>query len=122
MESKAFRKMVRQGDLLFKPVKVETGDYDRFNLRRYKHTGKTILVRGEATGHSHRVTDGQATILGPNDAARPGWLSELLLEVEQAATVSHEEHAPVTLLPGLWEVVRANEFDYAAGEARRVVD
>jgi hypothetical protein len=44
------------------------------------------------------------------------------LEVTTPATITHEEHKPVTLAPGLWEIIQAREFDYAANLGRRVRD
>jgi hypothetical protein len=94
----------RQGDLLFllqetrpaTPLLIRPGD---------------VIVAGEATGHAHRLKAG--AILHAPDGA-------LYLEVTHTTQVVHEEHRPITLEPGLWQVVRQREYHPHA--IRRVED
>ena len=39
-----------------------------------------------------------------------------------ATSILHEEHKPVTLAPGVYEVKRAREFDYLTDLVRTVAD
>lgn len=41
------------------------------------------------------------------------------LELGERLTLTHPEHGPLTLEPGVWRVVRQREFDPAAPGARR---
>mgnify|MGYP001567923407 CR=1 FL=1 len=114
--------LIRHGDLLFVPVK-KTQVSEVEGLREV--SGK-VIERGEVTGHAHRVTEGDVTI---EEHVRKSWQSGDMLPtgirymtVHTPATVTHEEHKPVTLLPGLYEIMRAREFDYTAGLGRRVMD
>lgn len=93
----------RQGDLLF--VRFE-GDVPK-NAHKQNNT---VIVRGETTGHAHRLQTG--TILKAGGA--------LYLDITEQTQVVHEEHAAVTLGPGLWLVVRQRE--YAPEAIRTVVD
>jgi hypothetical protein len=43
------------------------------------------------------------------------------LELAGSITLTHPEHAPIVLEPGIWRVVRQREYDPAAGH-RRVAD
>jgi hypothetical protein len=94
------RLQYRQGDLLF--VQQETRPSGRL-ISRKGH----VIVAGEATGHAHRLVSG--AILEAPDGA-------LYLEVTQTTQVLHEEHAPITLDPGFWLVIRQREY---APEAKK---
>ena len=39
-----------------------------------------------------------------------------------SVSLTHPEHAPMTLTPGLWQVIRQREFDPAASAPRRARD
>jgi hypothetical protein len=84
----------RQGDLLF--ILQETRPEIDLTARQ-----SNMIVRGEATGHAHRLTGG--TILEAPDGT-------LYLDLPSATKVVHEEHYPLTLDPGLWLVVRQREY------------
>jgi hypothetical protein len=75
-----------------------------------------VLAEGEATGHAHRVR--------PSRGAKAHLLElgdRLFLRVLNGdATVVHEEHRPITLPPGEYEVGRVHVFDYDAFEGRVV--
>ena len=111
------KNLIRHGDLLFRPV--ERPD-KALTPRKSK-----IILEGEVTGHAHRLDQGEAVIL---DQYEKTWRSEepklraSYVHVTSPATVIHEEHHTVTLLPGLYEVIRAREFDYTAAAARNVRD
>lgn len=95
----------RQGDLLFILQKT------RPDAPLEERPG-SVIVTGEATGHSHRLLGG--TIL--EDASD----GTLYLDVPESGRVVHEEHDALTLGPGLWLVVRQRE--YSPGAIRMVRD
>lgn len=71
----------------------------------------TILAHGEVTGHCHRIEEaGAADFYSTNQG--------LCLHVRLAATVIHEEHAPIRLPAGYYRVWRQREY---SPEAIRVV-
>lgn len=90
--------MIRQGDVLLRRVQALPEGALRVN-----RGGSIVLARGEATGHAHVVENGSVAhyLLGGLD----------YLAVDREATVTHEEHAPVSLAPGVWEVRRQREYD-----------
>jgi hypothetical protein len=97
--------LVRQGDVFIVPVAKLPGDL----------TGtRPVLAEGEVTGHAHRVAD-------PTTAQVFKGSSGLFLEVTaDSATVVHDEHAPVTVPRGSYEIRIQRE--YHPKEIRRVVD
>ena len=73
-----------------------------------------ILVRGEITGHSHRLAEPDTAELWE----RHGALS--INVVAEAATVIHEEHRPITLPRGTYKVWQQREYTPRA--IRTVID
>jgi hypothetical protein len=105
------RKPVRQGDIMLVPVdKLPKGltEVPREN-------GRIVLAEGEATGHAH-VLEGEATFL----AADLEELEGRFLAVEEDSKLVHDEHGPIGIAPGNYEVRRQRE--YAPEAPRRVSD
>ena len=96
--------LYRQGDILFREVSALPSTASR--------SAGPVLAYGERTGHSHRL-------------AAPGrvWRQDtrLYLELEQPSQVVHEEHRPVTLPAGVYEVLRQREY-VSPQEDREVFD
>ena len=88
-------KMYRQGDVLLK--KVETIP------ERVKPTTDDVILKGEATGHAHRIVNG-TIFTGPG----PG---EMYVEAEAGAALIHEEHSTIEIEAGFYEVIRQREYD-----------
>lgn len=74
---------------------------------------RCVIAHGES-GHSHVIEDDDAELIQIGD--------RMLLQLERRATVTHEEHKPITLEPGLWEIGRVKEYDYLQKMERQVVD
>ncbi len=104
--SKPSSTLWRQGDvyLIATSALPATGRVER----------RPVLAEGEVTGHAHRLDDpasGHVFSVG----------EKLFLEVlADCATIVHEEHGPVTLPRGGYEVRIQRE--YSPQEIRRVVD
>jgi hypothetical protein len=94
----------RHGDVLIKEVSVVKGD-------KLPHL---TLAEGEVTGHSHKITDGIATLFKFDDA--------LYLDIQsELATLSHEEHHALQLPRGQYEIIIQREYD-DENEWRNVAD
>jgi len=79
---------------------------------RYRQS--PILVRGEITGHSHRIEVAETTEVWEHGG-------QLFIKVvAPSARVIHEEHRPITLPRGIYRVWQQREYTPAA--IRRVVD
>jgi hypothetical protein len=106
--------LIRQGDVMFVPVaKLPAGD-------RKKRANGTVAY-GEATGHHHSLMTEdlkRAEVLEIGDGLFVH-VSEDGVRLE-GATFTHQEHLPVTLLPGDYEVRIQRE--YAPDAIRNVID
>ena len=92
------RGLIRQGDLLLVPVE-EIAPY----ARRVR-SGRLVLAEGEATGHAHVVDDERASL---HDLGGTWFLS---VEAGEPVLLVHEEHGPLEVAPGLYEVRRQREY------------
>ncbi len=95
----------QQGDVLITKVSEVKG----------KKLNHLTLAEGEATGHHHTITKGEAELY-----EHEGTLFLKVLSDE--AELTHQEHNTVVLPKGNYEVSRVREFDHFAEEARRVQD
>lgn len=97
----------RQGDVLIRRIA---------SLPKQKAQPRItgILAYGEVTGHAHKIEDlkcAELLEIGQN----------LYLRVsDEGVRVIHDEHAPITLLPGNYEVEIQRE--YTPAEIRNVAD
>lgn len=94
---------IRQGDVLLIPSTAVEGN-------KQDHL---VLALGEATGHKHQISNGQAELY-----ERDGTL--YLRVISEFATLSHEEHHALQIPQGDW-VVRIQR-EYEPWGWRRVTD
>lgn len=97
----------RQGDVLIRRIKS-------LPAQKGKRRISGILAEGEVTGHAHKVEDvSVAEVLEVGEG--------LYLRVaENSVRIIHEEHAPITLAPGNYEIEIQRE--YAPAAIRNVAD
>ena len=96
----------RHGDVMLQEVEALPGDLEKLPHR--------ILAHGEVTGHCHRIqeTELSALYMSPDG---------LFLEVRDGSvSLTHEEHATISLAPGRYRVWRQRE--YSPKEIRIVRD
>ncbi len=96
--------MYRQGDVLVRKIEKLP--------KRAKKLETDIIVMGEATGHAHRIQNGDIFRSGPT----------MFLHANKGAALVHEEHATIELDPGFYEVIRQREFDPITQRDPWVVD
>jgi len=96
----------RQGDVFIEQVDGLPPGAERLH-------GPIILAEGEATGHAHRVSNRLAKFFQAANGER-------FLVVKRRTAVEHEEHDPVALSPGTYQVKRQRE--YSPEEIRNVAD
>lgn len=100
--------LAQQGDVILRRLSsVPTGN---LKILAAKHC---TLAHGES-GHSHVVEDDEAELIQIGE--------RILLKLAKATMIKHEEHKPILLEPGIWEVGRVREYDYFAKMARPVQD
>ena len=106
----------RQGDVII--VKV---DPKQVNLGKeiVRDNGRVILAYGEVTGHSHAIADDGVVFfesIDPKDAV----LGTRFLQIANAAILKHNEHDPIELDAGTYEIRIQRE--YIPGGIRNVAD
>lgn len=99
----------QQGDVLIRAV----AEFPEGGVRECS----TVLATGEATGHSHRALGADRTF-----TVGAGRRQRLFIEASREVTIVHEEHGPISLPPGKFEVFRVREYDYFTLEPRSVRD
>lgn len=97
----------RQGDVLLVAATLPQ------NATASDKPGDVILAFGEVTGHAHRITEREKVRMWDAGAER-------YLQVLEATMLTHEEHAPVTLQPGVYRLPQ--QVEYTPAELRRVAD
>lgn len=100
--------MYRQGDLLL--IRVDAVPEGR---RVEAEHGRLILARGEVTGHHHSVAVADAELIDGSEGVF------LRIMAATGTGLEHQEHATVTLEPGVYEVRR--QVEYEPGELPRQV-
>jgi len=88
---------IRQGDVILKPlpsIAPSLGD-------QLPHL---TLAEGEVTGHSHRISNGEAELF-----EKEGTLYLRVLSPQ--ATLTHEEHNALLIPQGTWQVQIQREYE-----------
>ena len=106
--------MYRQGDVLVLPIEPAALPAGLVEAPRDRR-GRMVLTRGEATGHAHVASGSGVTLLCPGDD-----LETLFLSVKGYGRLGHEEHGPIALPAGDYQVIRQRE--YVPGSVRPVLD
>ncbi|NEP06468.1 MULTISPECIES: hypothetical protein [Okeania] len=85
---------IRQGDVILQSVKLALG----------KKLSHLTLAEGEVTGHSHRITRGDAEL-----REKDGTL--YLKVLSEKVTLTHEEHKAIEIPQGNWMVRIQREYE-----------
>ena len=113
--------VIRQGDVLLIPIAPRDPD----NVGRTRKSGRAVkredmpevgkvvvLAHGEATGHHHHVKSRGAVM------RQYGRRRRILHVGHEGASLEHQEHSPIALAPGRYEVVRQTEYTPPVTERR----
>lgn len=97
-------KYIRHGDLCFSLIaELPKEAVEISNL---------VLAWGEATNHAHRLNKGKVY----------NFQDSLIIEVEEGAELTHEEHKTIRFSKGLYLMKRQRERDPFLENIRSVVD
>lgn len=100
--------MVRQGDVLIRRVASAPA-----GKPVAREAGRIVLAHGEATGHAHAIADPEADLIITDEKRR-------YLIARSPVTLGHEEHSPIELDEGTYEIIR--QMEYQPEEVRYVAD
>lgn len=107
-------KMWQQGDVLGKPL----AELPAGLVPVKKDKRGVVLAEGEHTGHYHGIEDGGVQLLEhPETKTR-----YLVNSSDKPATLKHQEHNPITVNPGIFEIGIVREVDHLTGMVAPVVD
>ena len=99
--------MFRQGDVLI----IEVGALPEGEQREVgRDNGRIVLAYGEVTGHAHAIRGLDVKMIAVGDSC--------FLQSASPFVVEHEEHTPMHIPEGMYQVLRQREY---APEAVRVV-
>lgn len=93
---------LRQGDILLVPV--DQMPPWAVSVKRSRGQG-IVVAEGEATGHHHRVMDRHS-----HEFLAIGSRERFLRVSKNGATLTHEEHEPIEVPPGTYEIRQQREF------------
>lgn len=94
-------KQMRQGDVLLIELSEDQVPAEK-GTRVEPEDGRLILVRGEATGHHHSVAASSARLFESAIG--------MLLFVDRATKLLHQEHAAVQLRTATYLALRQQEY------------
>lgn len=99
----------RQGDVCIIPINAPDSISRHSFSPVERDRGRVVLQYGEVTGHAHAIVEEDVELFSPGEASE---LAERFLRVGgDGAVLVHEEHAPITLEPGWYEVRRQREYE-----------
>lgn len=102
--------LYQQGDVLLKKIEINLENA----VKEMPNGGRWIIAEGEVTGHAHAITESEAIVYTKNGVR--------YILTEQGFTITHEEHGPITVEPGTYEIGIVREYDHFVDEAREVAD
>jgi hypothetical protein len=106
---------IQQGDVIIKKVNISlSGMKNLSGMKKIKKQARGfVLAEGEATGHAHTTID---------DIEMFEKYGIMYIGAKEKFTVTHEEHKPVVVEKGVYEIGIVQEYDHFAEEARNVAD
>lgn len=110
-KTKSRPRQIRQGDVLLTAIEQPAGE---LMVRALDDSGQPLaglLVTGERTGHAHRLP---ARVYDLADRR--------VLMLERPSPITHEEHAPIEVPAGWWQVDLQREYAPRRNLGRNRVD
>ena len=101
-------KSAQQGDINLRKLDMLPEGEQKIISRR-----RLVVAHGEG-GHSHVIDDDEAELIQIGE--------RMLLSIPKGATLKHDEHNPIALSPGIWEIGRVQEYDWFSKMKRQVID
>jgi hypothetical protein len=90
----------RQGDVLI--VQCEEFELPSWARPIAREEGRVVLAHGELTGHAHAIAEPDVEMVEQD--------GNYYIRVPREAVVQHEEHNPISLGPGTYQVIRQREY------------
>lgn len=107
-------KMCRQGDVLI----CRVDEIPAMAKEQKRDRGRVVLAYGESTGHAHAFHGSRVTLYADTGSGSGG-RRFLRVTGDAPEALTHEEHSPILVPPGEYEVLGQRE--YIAPELTRAV-
>ena len=107
MKNQMKPKLYRQGDVMIERI-------SEIPKTAKRAKGKIILAHGEATGHHHAIEESDPADWWKDDDGTQ------YVHAFGTSTVTHQEHAPITLPRGRYKITR--QVEYSPEAIRNVQD
>lgn len=104
---------LQQGDVLLSLVSELPGQSKVIQDKR-----GLVLAEGEHTGHYHAITSSAGLDL----LEAPDKTRFVRNSTKTSAVLTHQEHKPVTIPPGIWQIGIVREKDWFSEMVRPVID
>ena len=105
---------LQQGDVVLLRISKLPGDCKPAK----KDARGVVLAEGEFTGHFHGIKAMRGLAL----LEAPGGTRFLVNGTDEPVTITHQEHKPVTVEPGVYQVGQVREKDWFQDMVRTVRD
>tara|TARA_R100000734_G_C3309876_1_gene100595 strand:+ start:229 stop:660 length:432 start_codon:yes stop_codon:yes gene_type:complete len=140
----------QQGDVIIRRIETLEKEKKDWNGKttnlsdtneRWIQKDRVVIAEGEVTGHAHAFNndlnkDVKISLYKNPRLSRENWTNSngatpAYMEIQSiaadldkkvVATLTHEEHNPIELPPGIYRINQIQEFDYLTSETRVVVD
>jgi len=109
--------MLRQGDV--KILKIDALPEGKMKPAE-DEKGVAVLAYGEVTGHKHQISEGQVKFYTREEDNNNMFAPKFLEVISEKAILTHEEHFPITLEKGVYEI--SIQREYFPEEIRNVMD
>ena len=106
-------KQFQQGDVILKTV----SEFPKGDRTQDELTAKKTLALGESTGHHHTFADADL-----NSVEVFKVLNKVYINALKPVCLEHQEHKPITLPPGMYELDIVREAFWLEKAVRRVAD
>jgi hypothetical protein len=99
----------QQGDVIIEGINIVPR-----KAKKKNRNGDVVVMEGEVTGHAHRIKNKAVQMY--EDAG------VMFIESPEEFVITHEEHNPITIDPGIYKIGQVREWDHLEEIERRVVD
>ena len=110
--NKIISKQWQQGDVLGLPVKAVPA-----GCKTIKDKRGVVLAEGEISGHYHAIEDADVALFEHADGRR-----FVVNSSKRTVTLTHQEHRPIAVAPGAYQIGIVREKDWFQDMVRSVVD
>jgi hypothetical protein len=109
-EFKVNNNQIQHGDVLISKVNKLPDGAQKVSRKK----GVIVVMDGEVTGHRHTIADKGAVMYEIKE--------DLYLKVTEPITITHDEHKPLPIPPGIYQIGKVREYDYYSEMERKVID